>query len=39
MTIENTDNGAVTNQCSDLVEVSTECGNELVEIGEQCDDG
>ena len=25
--------------CTDTVTVSTECGNGIVEIGEECDDG
>jgi PKD repeat protein len=39
MTVANTDNGSLTATCTDLVQVSTECGNGLTEIGEMCDDG
>jgi cysteine-rich repeat protein len=39
LTIENQFNATITNTCSDLVQVSTECGNNILEIGEECDDG
>ena len=37
MTVANTDNGAVTATCADLVQSSTECWNGLQEIWETCD--